>query len=324
MKLFISEYVCSGAWTETLDDSTLLAEAKGMLLAALSDFSSEPDIRISTTWDSRLGPFPLPDIEVIVVETPEEEHAAFTQQIQSSNAAFIIAPEFSSLLADRCEYVNAAGKTLIGPDLTTIQIFADKLATYEFLTSRNIPTIQTFKTNHLESTQTHFVHKPRFGAGSVATRIITHDQLPKISMTSEFGPMLLQPYLEGTPLSLSVLAGPRSIDLLPLTRQHLSTDGALKYTGCTLPAESSLQKRAEALVQQVIDMTANLRGYLGFDLLYLPHTDELLIVEVNPRLTTSYLAYRQLTSDNLLARLLKTESSPVIQWHDTVINFHLA
>jgi predicted ATP-grasp superfamily ATP-dependent carboligase len=48
-----------------------------------------------------------------------------------------------------------------------------------------------------------------------------------------------------------------------------------------------------------------LDGYVGFDLIVPAKSpDHPLLVEVNPRLTTSYLGYRALAAENLAERLL--------------------
>jgi hypothetical protein len=47
-----------------------------------------------------------------------------------------------------------------------------------------------------------------------------------------------------------------------------------------------------------------LSGYIGFDLIMTDAAPRVRIVEANPRLTTSYIGYRCLTSENLAARMI--------------------
>jgi len=59
---------------------------------------------------------------------------------------------------------------------------------------------------------------------------------------------------------------------------------------------------------------------VGFDILLpddSPH--EPLLVEINPRLTTSYTGYRRLTQDNLAERMMNLETDfPRITWQEGV------
>ena len=45
-----------------------------------------------------------------------------------------------------------------------------------------------------------------------------------------------------------------------------------------------------------------------------------VVVEINPRLTSSYLGYRQLTDDNIPARLLDT-NAPALRWKSEPVTF---
>ncbi|MCA9021743.1 MAG: ATP-grasp domain-containing protein, partial [Planctomycetaceae bacterium] len=66
----------------------------------------------------------------------------------------------------------------------------------------------------------------------------------------------------------------------------------------------------------VCDLLPGLAGYVGFDILLPDDTpNEPVLVEINPRLTTSYTGYRRLTQDNLAARIIDVQTAfPRIQW----------
>ena len=55
MRLFVSEYLCSGAWPEPELPPSLAREGRAMLLALLTDLAVLPDVTLWTTWDARLG-----------------------------------------------------------------------------------------------------------------------------------------------------------------------------------------------------------------------------------------------------------------------------
>ena len=55
-----------------------------------------------------------------------------------------------------------------------------------------------------------------------------------------------------------------------------------------------------------------------------PNIGESLLVEINPRLTTSYIGYRKLTNENLMEHILFPERFPKpILWKDQTVQFSL-
>jgi predicted ATP-grasp superfamily ATP-dependent carboligase len=75
-----------------------------------------------------------------------------------------------------------------------------------------------------------------------------------------------------------------------------SADGRLVYRGGTLPLSSAWQTRAERLAIAALAALPPAVGYVGFDVILGSADDgsEDVVVEVNPRLTTSYVGLRQL------------------------------
>jgi len=109
--------------------------------------------------------------------------------------------------------------------------------------------------------------------------------------------------------------------------QKLCWESGFEYQGGLVPADLSndMLTSIQKLIERVCDVLPGLAGYVGFDIL-LPDTDPKapLIVEINPRLTTSYTAYRRLTSDNLAELIVKSENEyPLISWdQEQSVRFH--
>ena len=76
--------------------------------------------------------------------------------------------------------------------------------------------------------------------------------------------------------------------------QRLSQDGRFHYLGGELPLSSRLAPRARELASAACRSIPGLRGYVGVDLLLDEQAGTVTVVEMNPRLTTSYLGYRRL------------------------------
>src|SRR5690606_21127135 len=98
---------------------------------------------------------------------------------------------------------------------------------------------------------------------------------------------------------------------LPACRQHLSDDGRFRYLGGSLPLPPSLHARAARLAQQALDALPAAIGYVGVDLVLGAADDGSrdVVIEVNPRLTTSYLGLRDAVKINLAELILQTAHS---------------
>src|SRR5262245_57655894 len=100
-----------------------------MLAAIAQDFARIEGCEVVTTWDGHLGPPGFENrIQVLKVDSPSEEQAAFRQLASSCDATFVIAPEFDGVLAERCRWVAHVGGKLVGPSVEAVKLCSDKLA----------------------------------------------------------------------------------------------------------------------------------------------------------------------------------------------------
>jgi predicted ATP-grasp superfamily ATP-dependent carboligase len=89
-------------------------------------------------------------------------------------------------------------------------------------------------------------------------------------------------------------------------RQRLSDDGSFIYLGGSLPLPAALEARAIRLAEHVSAALPPWRGYLGIDLVLgrdRSGADD-CVIEVNPRLTTSYVGLRAAYASNLALAML--------------------
>src|SRR6185295_10816789 len=101
----------------------------------------------------------------------------------------------------------------------------------------------------------------------------------------------LQECVAGTAASIAFLCGPAgNMPLVPVL-QLLSDDGRYKYLGGELPIAPHLAQRAVTLGRRAVDCVPGLLGYIGVDLVLGDAGDGSrdFAIEINPRLTTSYV-----------------------------------
>lgn len=314
MRLFVSEYVCSGAWPDAALPESLAREGRAMLLALLQDAAQLPGLEVQTTWDHRLGPFPVAGVSALTVNGPVEEQSAFDRLAGECAATYVIAPELDDLLARRCRRVTDAGGASLNSSLPAIAVCSDKLQLAQRLEEADIPTVPTQRLNSTAAIHFDFpvVVKPRFGAGSHETYLVeTGRRLDEIRLRFADRPeteeAIVQPFVKG--MSVSVVAivkdQGRGAEFWPVVEQLLSNDGRFTYLGGRTSRSAGFDDAIRQVARDATSAAPGLCGYVGIDMLVPYPRGEPLLVEINPRLTTSYVGYRALTHDNLAERVLR-------------------
>ena len=317
-----------------------------MLTAVVGDLLAIPNCHVSITLDQRLDAvLDLSASDSLLVQRIGEtntEQVAFEQLVSNTDATLVIAPETDGILGQRVQRVADLGGCSLNCLPAAIAICGDKLRLADHLSNQGIATIPTSMANlrgaelwnHFE---TGCVLKPRDGAGSWLTFGIPYgDSTAWENAVGSFVTAraehraLLQPWIAGHALSVGCLCDDAgSISVFPVAHQHLSGVN-FQYRGGTIPA--ALSAGIVATIEQVVwsacESVAGLRGYIGIDLL-LPDADPKspLIVEINPRITTSYVGYRQLCFDNIGMRMLhatglmSTDASGLLKWKPGSVSF---
>lgn len=320
MRLLVSEFICGGAWPDESLDSSLVAEGRSMLLAVLRDAMRIPDLEVVTIWSARRERFPVEGVAFQLAHAPEEEIELLAELAAWADATLLIAPEFDGILTHRALLVEGVGGRLCGPSPLAITTCTDKLEVAEILQKAGVPTVLTAGFSPVYDSAVTVTYpcviKPRDGAGSQDTYLVSSAAdfgrlLPVLKNSSLLKHAIWQPYIPGRAVSVGVMITPEQYRYQPLLpcEQTLSTDGRFAYHGGAVPARGvdvvTLQNAAVAACRQI----PGLRGYVGVDLI-IPDANpfEPLVVEINPRITTSYLGYSRLCEQNLIATMLSADS----------------
>ena len=138
----------------------------------------------------------------------------------------------------------------------------------------------------------------------------------------------MQPYIAAESLSIGVIGrGPNTSPLiLPVATQTICwQNGQPCYQGGQIPASVSAKVADEAsqLASRIAQLLQINHGYIGIDLLLPQDSDQLLITEINPRLCSSYIGYRQATTANLAEILLAKAEPHNVTWIHEVVSFNV-
>ncbi len=322
MRLFLYEDLCGGGCDEFLEIPSLKTEGLAMLNALIQDFSlissalSGTEPQLITHWDLRHGSAPFQNIQNLQVVNIEEGQAdaAFSETLKHCDAVLVVAPESGMRLQWLCELVERSNCRSLNSSSTAIQLCAEKLLFAQHLEHAKITTIPTSTVLEDLPLSSHYVRKPRDGAGSSGVQLFSEHEARAASL-SPVKNTIWQPFISGQPCSMGCFHNAETGELLclPIAKQQLSEDGRFQYQGGEIPLVTAKRTAATQLVKSLVDSVGGLNGYFGVDMI-LTSAGEVVLVEVNPRLTTSYVGYRKMTKSNLAEYFLKLPKAAKIDW----------
>ena len=276
-----------------------------MLRAVLDDFQSWGGARVTATRDLRLAACALAADEIVGLH-PEEYLPALDTLMEAADAVLIIAPESDGVLARLSTLVEEKGKLLLGSSSGSVSVAGDKWACFQRFKESGLPTPHTQRVNCAElpaaAEELGFplVVKPVDGVGCEGVSIALDPSSLRMALDllcPRPESVLLQPYLSGTHASVSLLAAETGVRPLSLNGQEVSVGVPFHYRGGTVPLDHVLRDLAFDRAQKAVSLIPGLKGYVGVDMLL---TDrECYTIEINPRLTTSYVGLRRVIDINL-------------------------
>lgn len=314
-------------------DSALLAEGRAMWQAVVEDLAALPDVTVLTCATAVLREqrpdFPS-DVHLHWLEDPSAWPRCWHDLLSRADAVLPIAPETDGLLE---RLVRQAGSKSLVSSPAAIALCADKLRLAEHCQQHGIPHVPT-REEHWDALprdeEFPCVIKPRDGAGcqetwrccSLADWERVRQRYRNLTVAA-----VRQPWIEGQALSLAgYFCRGKPVVVFPVAEQVITRNdlGELAYQGGRIPAtvDDQTQARLIHLLRTTAEVLPGLHGYVGFDVLKpLAPQGTPLLCEVNPRLTTSYVGYRRLSSTNLMAVWLSPEGAGPVHWRSDRISF---
>ena len=321
MHLLLHEWSCSGGLPIRAKDPAadapfaagLAAEGMAMLAALLRDASRAPDIAVSVLLDERLlrddAGLPPPPVRVIPVP-PAGEIECLAAAAAGADRTLVVAPETGGLLATRVAAVRAAGGDALASDLRLIEAASDKQATASLLAARGVAVPAGTVVPPGGPLPAGF----RLPAVTKARASCGGDGFGIVRGVADFAPAPLERRIEalaeGIPVGVSCLCGPGGHVCLPPARQRFSPGG--RYLGGDFALAPAAASRARALAMRALDAleraTGPARGWLGVDMVLGDRHDGAAdrVLEINPRLTTSFVGLSAGWPRSLLRCLLET------------------
>jgi len=313
MRIFVGEYVCGGGLAHrSLDQipNSLRLEGAAMLNAIVSDLSDVAEVVVPI--DTRFE-FAIDSDELVEMNPAQAVWGQWVTAALGCDSALIVAPESDGILAQGVAMLRAGGIDVIAGSGDFLRVASDKLLTAKAFATAGVshpPHLALSDRRLLNELQQfdQFVVKPRDGCGTQEIKRFDGFDEARAALEED---QILQAWMPGRSISIAAVASPTQQVYLPAVSQDLS-DANCQYAGGQGPLDDEDQRRATALASRAIAaMPPTVRGFIGLDLLLGDRPSEDYVIEINPRLTTSYVGLRRMINGNLAARLFDLESGPV-------------
>ena len=302
-RIFVYEHVTGGGLADQALPASLAREGSLMLEAMVDDLITLGGMDIVVTRDWRLGPMRKP-ARTLRVESGENLEVVLRRGLEEADAIWPVAPESDGVLERVCRFATDYGTSVIGSTPEAIQIAASKSATSDILARHGIAVVPTYRTPaEVPDEYEDLVIKPDDGAGCVETLLFS--RTAALAWWSRHGStrFVVQPYIAGGALSLSMLCAAGAADIISCNTQQVHpVDGIFQFRGVIVNADPAGRQTYLGLASAIAGAIPGLWGYVGIDLI--ETSTGPVVVEINPRVTTSYAGLAQALGINTAARIL--------------------
>ncbi|MCJ7762351.1 ATP-grasp domain-containing protein [Candidatus Bathyarchaeota archaeon] len=322
MKLLVYEHVSGGGYAEKPIPVSILSEGFSMLRTLVVDFKAAGH-SVSTVLDSRLAALnpPISADYTVPVSSFRAAERTIQKLSESVDATYLIAPESNQVLQSLVASMEQAGVPSLNCRANAIGNVSDKAAMLQCVKERELSTPATVIVSAVadvaEIKQTicgslgfPLVVKPVDGVGCAGLSIVNSEQqvvdaVAKAISESSSKYFMAQELIHGVAVSVSLLATDSDVLPVSLNKQDVSLmppEATSAYNGGQVPFDSRLKRETFAAAEAVVKSFHGLRGYVGVDLVLTEKRP--VVIEVNPRLTTSYVGLRKIAGFNLAQAII--------------------
>jgi predicted ATP-grasp superfamily ATP-dependent carboligase len=317
LKILVYEHVSGGGYAGHPLNPSVLSEGFGMLRCLAQDFKSAGH-EVTVLLDahiSKLNPPIAADCTAPVLFAREAEKFLVNAS-KINDAVYIIAPETGHTLQSLVNLVEKTGKLSLNCESETIQKVADKAVLYETLKNSGLsmPETMTFNMDadfdeikgEIKSKLNYpVVFKPLDGVSCGGFSIVqearqVRNAIANTRSVSSRKSLIVQEFVRGEPVSVSLLCTGAKASAISLNKQNIQLaqpEGVSSYEGGIVPFDHALKPEAFKTAEKVVSSFSGLSGYIGVDLVLTQNKS--FVVDVNPRLTTSYVGIRGITGFNI-------------------------
>lgn len=274
----------------------------------LQELAEIDGVELLTAHDYRL---PALMAATSVPVSPEEDvWQIWGSLIAHADAAWVVAPESTGLLHRLTGMVEAEGKRLLGCSSAAVELAGSKFDTFQALTAAGVACVPSWRADvwmRQQAMGESWVAKPDDGVSCEDSCCLNDVEALRGWLRGREHTHVVQPWRNGAAASLSMLCRDGRAWLLSCNRQLVRRDGnEFRYEGSVINGLAQYRDAFARLAADVACAMPALRGYVGVDLMMVDDDPSRLeVLEINPRLTTSYAGLHEATGINVAKSVIE-------------------
>ncbi|HTT09825.1 MAG TPA: ATP-grasp domain-containing protein [Burkholderiaceae bacterium] len=309
--VFVYEYLSGGGQPAQQEAHPaarhLLAQGRSMRDAIVADLVRIEEIEITCATIEGDRPIAASRLRYAVARRGQSARDFVRVMARAHDLVWVVAPESDAALATLAAAVP--GGQWIGCDAPTIALASSKSSTARHLAQAGIAATSPWRPGAV-AVAGRWVVKPDDGAGACDAQVFASFEAGEFEWRRrvELGKVaVLEPWIDGEALSVSMLCSAWRTELLAINRQHVDVDerGQVSFRGVSIDAvdrASTLGRQVARVATRAAQTLPGLRGFVGFDLVAAPHGP--VVIEINPRLTCAYVGLSHRLGRNLARDVL--------------------
>tara|TARA_B100001250_G_scaffold69638_1_gene55924 strand:+ start:867 stop:1826 length:960 start_codon:yes stop_codon:yes gene_type:complete len=225
-----------------------------------------------------------------------------TNFLRKYNYVLPVMPESNLKLYDYAKFLEANKINMLLSDSKTIKICSDKYEFFKFISNNKLNTIKTYLKHTKNMYGKKFVIKDRYGVGCSYVKV-TKD-INKLTIINSNN--IIQDYIVGQDYSVSVFFTRHDFKLLTINKQliRINQNGQMYLSGIMVNIKDDRYIKIINIISKIKNILPGLRGFVGIDLLI--NDKEIFIIEINPRLTTSFIGVYDTLGINIIDLIINS------------------
>lgn len=302
MKLLVFEF----ATATGLEDTSISAEGLSMLEAILDDLKEfKPHYLVF--MENKIV-----KSDAIPISINENIYDWLNKHIKEYDVCLPIAPEEDFILYDLTRIIEKNGVKVLGTDSDMVKLTTNKFEMYNALDGK-VPVIKTEKISFEDDLEEkgrsifnkniYKVVKPADGVSCLGVMIVSslEEFLNAVNSIKQFTKLpyfIMQDYVPGESVSVSLISNGKTAVPISLNLQNIGIiSGEFIYNGGKVPLNHEMSNIAKETAKTAVELFEGIVGFVGVDLII--NESGVHLIEINSRLTTPYIAIRQIINFNL-------------------------
>jgi len=297
-KILIYEYITGGGLINEDLTSDLMHEAILIIKSLYRSGENSKYFECDHLLDYRLKDF-YKDNSIIIKNKDDLYNTNF---LRKYNYVLPVMPESNLKLYDYAKFLESNKINMLLSDSKTIKMCSDKYEFYKFICNNKLNTVKTYLKYTKNMYGKRFVIKDRYGVGCSYVEI-TKD-INKLSTINSNN--IIQDYIVGQDYSLSVFFTRAGFKLLTINKQliRINQNDQMYLSGIMVNIKHDFYIKFVSIISKIKNIFPGLRGFVGIDLLV--NDKEIFIIEINPRLTTSFVGVYDTLGINIIDLIINS------------------